>query len=361
MAKKKETPIKRSLPTSKKIIFVSLLIVILVIFVELVLRLTGFSYYGLSSHLYSSFVFDRDLKYRMVPGDHILGDMKFHVNKWGYRGRDWEEKKKPGVFRILVIGDSSTFGYGSLDSETYPRVLADILNASGKSVEALNFGMIAYSSWGSVLDYKLRGSKFDPDMLIIFLGNWNDFHPAYRYPDITEKVYFRDYVARGVGVGDYSKPWYTLFKMGQIFLKIKDESIRKAEFKKDQARFANGYYVEDKAEFVRRVPVSEFEENLKFFTDVAKRRDIPAIFIVPKLKPQRAREKPICELYRNKVKNIEQDDKIKLLNLDDIMQNQDADEIWQDDGFHFKPKGNWLIAKGLASIIETSNLIPVEE
>lgn len=349
---------KSSLSTSKKIIFISILIVIVIICIESALRLSGFSYYGLSSHLHTSFTFDKDLRYRMLPGNHRIGDMEFHVNKWGYRGRDWEEKKGPGIFRIMAIGDSSTFGYSNQDDETYPHILEDLLNKN--KVAVLNLGMVAYSSWGSVLDYKLRGSKFDPDLLIIFPGNWNDFHPVYRYPDITEKEYFRDYVSKGEGSRDYTRPWYTILKSGQVFFKIRDGLIQSSEDKKDKMRFTNGYYVEDKPEFVRRVPISEFEENLKFFINEARNRNISAIFIVPKLKPNRALEKPISNLYRDMVKDIPPDEKIKLLDLDKVFQNRNPDEIWQDDGFHFKPKANRTIAEGLASIIKESRLIPQE-
>jgi lysophospholipase L1-like esterase len=258
----------------------------------------------------------------------------------------------------MAIGDSSTFGYSNQDNETYPQILEDILTSKGKKVEVLNLGVVAYSSWGSVLDYKLRGSKFDPDLLVIFLGNWNDFHPVYRYPDITEKEYFKDRVARGVGAEDYMRPWYTILKLGQVFLKIWDGFIQRSESGKDKIRFTNGYYVEDKPEFVRRVPISEFEDNLKFFKNEAENRNIPAIFIVSELKPDRAKEKPICNLYRDKVKNIQPADKIKLLDLDALFQNHNPDEIWQDDGFHFKPNGNQMIAGGLASILEASRLIP---
>jgi len=294
----------------------------------------------------------------MLPGDHRIGDMEFHVNKWGYRGRDWGEKKDYGIFRIIAIGDSSTFGCSNQDDETYPRILEDILNKNGKRAEVLNLGVIAYSSWGSVLDYKLRGSKFDPDLFIIYLGNWNDFHPVYRYPDITEKEYFRDYVSKGEGAGDYTRPWYTILRSGQVFLKIRDSLIQSSEDKKDKVRLKNGYYVEDKPEFVRRVPISEFEENLKFFINEAQNRRIPAIFIVPKLKPNRAQEKPISNLYRTGVRDIQTGDKIKLLDTEAIFENQNPDEIWQIDGFHFKPKGNRMIAESLASIIEESRFLP---
>lgn len=349
---------KPSLSISKKIIFIFIIIFVLIVCVEAALRFAGFSYYGLSSHLYSSFCFDKDLRYRMLPGNHRIGDMEFHVNKWGYRGRDWGEKKIPGIFRIMAIGDSSTFGYSNQDDETYPRILENLLKNRGENVEVLNMGVVAYSSWGSVLDYKLRGSKFEPDMFIIFLGNWNDFHPVYRHPDITEKEYFRDYVSKGEGSGDYTRPWYTFLKLGQVFLKMKDSFIQRSESQNDKVRLTNGYYIEDKPEFVRRVSLSEFEENLEFFVNEGKKRNIPVIFIIPKLKPRRAMEKPICNLYRNKVRNIQTENGIELLDLDAIFQNQNPDEIWQDDGFHFKPKGNHMIAGSLLSIMESSRLMP---
>ena len=53
--------------------------------------------------------------------------------------------KKEGVFRILVFGDSFTYGYGVPDDETYSAVLQNLLQ-NEFNVEVFNFGVYAYNS-----------------------------------------------------------------------------------------------------------------------------------------------------------------------------------------------------------------------
>ena len=52
-----------------------------------------------------------------------------HINRYGLRGPNIEPKKPEGVFRILALGDSFTFGEGVSDNETFVVQLEKILNA----------------------------------------------------------------------------------------------------------------------------------------------------------------------------------------------------------------------------------------
>lgn len=59
-------------------------------------------------------------------------------NHAGFRGREFEEHKPPGVYRIAVVGDSFTFGNGVRQEDRY----SDLLQAQLPShVEVLNFGV----------------------------------------------------------------------------------------------------------------------------------------------------------------------------------------------------------------------------
>jgi lysophospholipase L1-like esterase len=52
------------------------------------------------------------------------------INSHGFRGRDFQSAKRPGVIRIVTLGASSTFGFRSPDHQTYPVVLEEILNSA---------------------------------------------------------------------------------------------------------------------------------------------------------------------------------------------------------------------------------------
>lgn len=96
------------------------------------------------------------------------------TNSLGLRNREVPREKPTGTFRILVLGDSYTFGVYLGDNETYPAVLENILKARGVSVEVMNAGFAdgfcpdEHYSWLSN-----TGLKFKPDLVIYgyFIGN----------------------------------------------------------------------------------------------------------------------------------------------------------------------------------------------
>ena len=59
---------------------------------------------------------DRPWLYGLRPGAvgtlEVSGDTLYRINSAGFRDRDRAQPKPPGVFRILVLGDSVGFGYG---------------------------------------------------------------------------------------------------------------------------------------------------------------------------------------------------------------------------------------------------------
>jgi lysophospholipase L1-like esterase len=102
------------------------------------------------------------------------------INNLGMRGTDTTAAKPPGVFRILGVGDSITFGYGVEYEKTFLQVLERRLNSeSGGKVryEVLNAGVPATG-----LDYYthlIEGSapQLQPDLILVCMA-LNDIDPA---------------------------------------------------------------------------------------------------------------------------------------------------------------------------------------
>ena len=64
------------------------------------------------------------------------------INSLGFRGHEIERKKSKDRFRIVVIGDSFTFGLGVGDFLTYSAQLEKILNVADKNqFKVLNLGV----------------------------------------------------------------------------------------------------------------------------------------------------------------------------------------------------------------------------
>lgn len=101
-----------------------------------------------------------------AEGWHV--DIGYHIriNSHGLRGPEISLDKPKGVFRILGLGDSFSFGWGVEEEETYLRVLEAKLRAAGYRVEVLNAGVPAWHSVQSLGYLMKRGLRFGPDLIL---------------------------------------------------------------------------------------------------------------------------------------------------------------------------------------------------
>ncbi len=97
------------------------------------------------------------------------------INALGFRGRDFEPRKPPGVFRIVCLGESSTFGFHNSDTGTYPYLLQTLFEPrpGRPRVEVINGGFPYYNT-GSILSL-LRAEvlEYEPDLLTLYAA-FND-------------------------------------------------------------------------------------------------------------------------------------------------------------------------------------------
>lgn len=108
-----------------------------------------------------------------VDGLHVSTefDVRYRTNSHRLRDPERPLQKPDGVFRILVLGDSLTFGSGVDDADTFARQLESKLNARRDGrlprVEVIN---AACASWGTAdhvvfLDH--LGLQFEPDVVLM--------------------------------------------------------------------------------------------------------------------------------------------------------------------------------------------------
>lgn len=96
------------------------------------------------------------------------------LNSLGYRGQEFSYQKDPNVFRILVVGDSFTFGHGVNDDQTYSYQLNQRLKDQG-NFEVINAGyMAAFSPDSYYLYLKEKGLKLQPNLVLLGFFIWND-------------------------------------------------------------------------------------------------------------------------------------------------------------------------------------------
>ena len=79
--------------------------------------------------------------------------------------------EKLGQYRILAVGDSTTFGHGVEDHEAWPSQLQTMLRNKGHAAEVINAGACGYGAYQGMQFLKEPGLSFEPDLVIITFGH----------------------------------------------------------------------------------------------------------------------------------------------------------------------------------------------
>jgi len=95
--------------------------------------------------------------------------VRYATNHEGFRDRAWPRVKPADAFRIAVIGDSVTFGYGVALEQTFAKRLEERLrsDAAGPPFEVMNLGVSGYNPYteAELLDGVVLG--FAPDLVLV--------------------------------------------------------------------------------------------------------------------------------------------------------------------------------------------------
>ncbi len=93
------------------------------------------------------------------------------TNSRGWKDKERAFEKPEGVARILVVGDSVTFGVGPRE-EIFPAALEQLLRDEGYRVEVMSIGMGGWATDQEFEAYKQEGVLYSPDIVISqFCGN----------------------------------------------------------------------------------------------------------------------------------------------------------------------------------------------
>lgn len=116
----------------------------------------------------------------LVPGIRVTqGDTEFTVtqthNALGFRGPEIAASRSPERPRVLVLGDSMTYGHGVEDAETYSAVLQQL----EPRLEVINAGVPGYSGVEELLLLRDEGMRLEPDLVILGFF-WNDVMDAFQ-------------------------------------------------------------------------------------------------------------------------------------------------------------------------------------
>jgi len=107
----------------------------------------------------------------------LIDKARFHtkVGPHRYAGVKFNKKKEKGVFRLICLGDSNTFGWGVNPDESYPLMLARRISEKlpQEKVEVINMGVPGYSSLQGKVLTEEQVSLLGADLVIVEYG-FND-------------------------------------------------------------------------------------------------------------------------------------------------------------------------------------------
>ncbi len=114
------------------------------------------------------------------------------INSLGLRDREFPAAKPAGTRRILMLGDSITFGWGVDQDKTASVVLEQRLKAAGQSdVQVINSGVGNYNTAMEVAYFRDHGAALVPDVVVLnYFINDGEPTPAYRdVPTLARHAY----------------------------------------------------------------------------------------------------------------------------------------------------------------------------
>jgi lysophospholipase L1-like esterase len=132
-------------------------------------------------------VADRNLIQRMRPGFAMAYNRRIRfegrmatylvrTNERGFRTPPFDEEKAPGVFRIVCLGDSSTFGLNVEQEDAYPQVLGRLLEERFPGrFEVLNLGVPGYTTRQGLELLRRQVVAVEPDLVTFAFGTNDQF------------------------------------------------------------------------------------------------------------------------------------------------------------------------------------------
>ncbi len=161
----------------KILIFVSIYLIIDVIFFNLLPKDLKSSLYNNRAHRIKSFYYHHDLRPMASFYDHWGYERyKIYTNELGFKDKS-NRKIKFKKRNILFIGDSFTEGVGLKYEDTYVGIIENKLKKKYKDIEILNAGVQSYSTsiYLSKIYYLLNKRKLPITDIVVMGFRWRYF------------------------------------------------------------------------------------------------------------------------------------------------------------------------------------------
>ncbi|MCK9594776.1 MAG: GDSL-type esterase/lipase family protein [Candidatus Omnitrophica bacterium] len=196
--------------------------------------------------------------------------VQVRTNSLGLRSGDIASKKE-GVFRVIAMGASPTFGWGVEAGLTYPAVLERKLAGRfpGRKVEIINAGQIGYTSHQGLILLGKCISRYSPDMITV----------SYVLNDIDRYRFFRNEGSsdKDLAPGNPLVVCWNNIAAKSRFIRLLRRAVSSALMRDD--KFAAAMFKRQFNLAKVRVEQADYRANLIKIADLCRERDIRLVFI----------------------------------------------------------------------------------
>ena len=276
------------------------------------------------------------LAYELKPNSQgYIYDKKVEINQNGERGKLYPYGKPKETTRIVFIGDSITFGFGSLINESYPYLVEDSLNKKYTNrFEAIDLGVYSYNTVQQVESLKVKGLRYSPDIVVVGFyisnpeGDFNRLNPQVPKRKILHAT-----------ITSLSKHSY--------FFKYALDTFRMLGIEND---FSDIYDKNSK-------DWKNFEAAINDLESLSKKNDFKVVFVIH---PQLYNfDKYHLNEYHNTIRSLAESKGFIVLDMLDYYKEYDAKKLKaaKQDYSHPNHLGNIIISKEITDTFIKNNLL----
>jgi len=284
---------------------------------------------------------DPQLFWRLRPSQTISSKFfegkKYRINSHGLRGEEIPDKTDK--VRIVVMGNSCTFGWGIPDDNTYTRQLEMLINTDEAlpEVEVINAGIPGYSTFQGRRFFYTDIAYLEPDIVMMMYA-WNDqWAAADNIPDKKQQM-----------PPEYVINLQNIFSRLKIYRFVKKIALSIIEEPLDTKLI--------KENPVYRVSEGDFYDNLDVIIQYCKREKMTPILLtspIPSLEKYypagvRSPMHQYHEYYNYQIRQLAKFNKIALIDVAKIF--DDHDSLFDDapkDPIHFNAAGHRIAAEAI--------------
>jgi hypothetical protein len=326
----------------KKLILLMISLMMAALLLELGLRIAYYHSLDFSMEMWKyavqlkRTVANPNLSFTNLPDGHaFLMGHDVQISSQGLRDREFSLDKPPGTYRIMLLGDSTTFGWGVAQDETSAKILERQLNSMHipgyDRFEVMNTGVGNYDTVQEVTYYKTQGRQFHPDLVVLmYFINDPEPVPVQRRIPLIDRSYLVAYV---------TNRW--------------DGVLRRLGTRPDWKAYYASLYDDNKPGF------QACKAALGDLADSTKRDNAKLLVaLLPKL--QQINDNYPFAAAHQKIKDILADRQVPVVELRDGLRNHGPEgTLWVtplDD--HPNAKANLLIAAQLRDVVLSDLHVP---